>query len=236
MNDAGPLLLSVLIPVWNGERYLAETIESVLQQQWQPIEIVVVDDGSEDGSAEVAAGFGDAVRCVRRPHRGLSAARNTALAAARGGFIAHLDADDLLPPGSIAVRMAAFTADPALEIVVGHQREFFSPDLAEADRSRLALPASAKPGHVAGTSIVRAECFRRLGGFDEQLRAFADLDWFIRAQETGARLRLLPDVVMHRRVHGRNMTLTHKEAAGDRMKVLKASLDRRRRAAEGGAA
>ncbi len=237
MADADLLLLSVLIPVYNGERYLAETLDSVLRQQWQPMEIVVVDDGSEDRSAAVAEGFGPSVRCVRCPHRGLAASRNEAVAAARGGFIAHLDGDDLLPPRSIAVRMAAFEAEPALDVVAGHLLEFFSPDLDAGARSRLVLPEAAKRGHVAGASIIRAECFQRFGGFDEDYRNSADLDWFIRATGAGARVRVLPDVVMHRRIHGRNMSLTQKhEANRDRMRILKASLDRRRGAAGDGSA
>ncbi len=224
-------LLSVLIPVYNGERYLAECIESVLRQLWQPLEIVVVDDGSEDHSAAVAERFGPPVQCIRHPHRGLPAARNTALATASGGYVLHLDADDLLTSGSIAVSMEALTTNPRLDMVVGHASAFFSPDMDDAARSRMQLPAAARRGHISGTSIIRTEVFRRVGEFDESLRACSDLDWFMRATEAGSRVRFLSDVVIQRRIHGRNMSLTMKNvAASARMRVLKASLDRRRRA------
>ena len=232
MAESGRSLLSILIPVRNGDHYLAETIESVLRQDWQPIEIVVVDDGSEDRSAEVAEGFGPPVRCVRRPPQGLAAARNAALAEARGEFVAHLDADDLLPPGSIALRMASLAADSALEMVVGRLEAFFSPDLDEAARSRLCLPEESRRGHLSGASIVRARVFRRVGAFDESCRLLPDIDWFMRATESGVRTQFLPDIVVRRRIHGGNMSLTMKDESGELLRILKVSLDRRRATAK----
>ena len=98
--------LSVIIPVWNGERYLGEAIESVLAQEAAPpMELIVVDDGSEDGSTAVAERFGPTVRCARIAHSGLAAARNAGLVLARGEYLLHLDADDVLPPRSIATNV-----------------------------------------------------------------------------------------------------------------------------------
>ena len=234
MSEPARCEVSVLIPTYNVARYLSETIHSVLAERRDSLEIVVVDDGSEDGSADIAGGFGPPVRSLRRPHEGLAATRNAAVAAARGQFLLHLDGDDLLVPGSIALRLTAFAEDSALDIVVGRISCFFSPDLDAEGRSRLQLP-EPQQGHLPGASLIRAETFRRYGGFDAQFTAMSDLDWFVRAKDAGARLRSLPEVVAHRRIHGANMSLTMKQAAvQDRLKMLKNALDRRRSAAADG--
>ena len=227
-------LLSVLIPAFNAERYLAEAIESVLSQDWKPLEIVVVDDGSEDRSAIIAESFGPPVRCVRRPHGGLAAARNAAVAEARGQFIAFLDADDLFTPGSLAVRMAAFQNDPSTEAVLGRYLAFHSPELNDQQQARFVLTKEPQRGHVGGTTIFRAEVFNRVGQFNELLTSGPDLDWFIRAKDQEISMRYLSDIVSHRRIHGLNMSLTLKETlSSNRARILKAALDRRRAAAGG---
>lgn len=99
--------VSIIIPVYNGARWLAQTIQSALDQTWREREIVVVDDGSTDNSAEIARRFATAgVALVHQPNRGASAARNTGLRSASGEFIQFLDADDLLAPDKIALQMA----------------------------------------------------------------------------------------------------------------------------------
>ena len=90
-----PGLISCVIPVFNGERYLGEALESVLAQSYQPLEVIVVDDGSTDETAEVARRYGERVRYVWQPNAGETAARNLGLTAAHGEFIAFLDADDV---------------------------------------------------------------------------------------------------------------------------------------------
>ncbi len=234
MNKNSTGIISVLIPTYNAERYLSETIESVLSQKSWPLEIIVVDDGSTDQSAEVATSFGETVRCVRRPHMGLAATRNAAMAVACGEYFLHLDADDLLTTNSIELRMQAFASDPSLDGVVGRFTCFYSPELDDEQCARFKLPAGAQQGHLAGASIMRAAVFTRLGGLDESLDTSADLDWFIRAREAGIQLLSVPDIVYHRRIHGSNMSLTMKQVAvNNHLQVLKRSLDRRRQSGDG---
>src|SRR5215210_1959226 len=122
-------LVSVIIPVHNSERYLAEAIESVLAQTYACHEIIVVDDGSVDRSAQVTKRFGAAVRHVFQPQAGAGAARNRGVELAEGGFFAFLDADDLWTEDKTQLQLATFAADPELDVVFGQTEQFHSPDL-----------------------------------------------------------------------------------------------------------
>jgi glycosyltransferase involved in cell wall biosynthesis len=107
----------VIIPVFNAEKYLRQAILSALEQTLPPHEIIIVDDGSTDSSREIASSFGSAVICLSHEHRGLSAARNFALARSTGDWIAFLDADDYWSPDKLARQAALVEADPAIEVV-----------------------------------------------------------------------------------------------------------------------
>ncbi len=112
-------LVSVILPVFNGERFLAEAIESVLQQGYRPIEIILVDDGSTDSTPRIAGSFADHVRYYYQPNAGPAAARNLGIRMASGEFIAFIDADDLWPEDKLAMQMRCFEAFPTVEIVQG---------------------------------------------------------------------------------------------------------------------
>ncbi len=118
-------LVSILIPCHNAAPWLAQTLESALAQTWPEKEIIFVDDGSTDGSLELARGYESrGVRVLTQPNRGASAARNAGLREARGGFIQFLDADDLLAPDKIAVQMDRLLASPPRHIASGAWARF----------------------------------------------------------------------------------------------------------------
>src|SRR3712207_3478682 len=142
---AGSPEISVVIPVYNGERYLAAAIRSVLAQQHRGLELLVVDNGSTDRTAGVARAF-ESVRYLYLPDKGLSRALNHGLERCRGAFLAFLDADDLWAPDRLAVQLDAFARDPALETVFGHVEQFISPELEPAVKSRLSLRDTLLPG------------------------------------------------------------------------------------------
>lgn len=104
--------ISVVIPAYNADRTLAAAIESVLAQTLAPFEIIVVNDGSSDGTAEVLAGFGGQIHVIDQPNGGLGSARRAGVAAARGRFIALMDADDICRPERLAVQLSALRAVP----------------------------------------------------------------------------------------------------------------------------
>jgi glycosyltransferase involved in cell wall biosynthesis len=220
--------VSVVIPVFDAARYLAEAIESVRAQSRPAEEIVVVDDGSTDDSAAVAARFAPAVRVVARVHAGIGAARNAGVAAARGTHLAFLDADDLWVPEKLARQLEVLAAEPELDLVFAHAQNFLSPDLEPAAAARLHCPAEPMPGIVPGTMLVARATLARVGPFDTAVTVGEFVDWYARARESGCRERVLPETLLLRRVHGGNTGVRARDSRQDYVRVLKAALDRRR--------
>lgn len=220
--------VSVIIPVYNGERYLAEAIESVLQQTLPPAEVIVVDDGSADGSGAVAQSFA-AVRYLRQVNGGSNAARNRGILHSTGDFLAFLDADDLWMPDKLAVQMAVLTQEPALDFVYGYVEQFFSPDLSVTQRAGWVDTSHPIPGIHQGTLLARRSSFLKIGLFQEDQMYTQFTGWYALSQDRQMRERILSDVVMRRRVHDSNMSLRGGEQAKRAFAhALKATLDRRR--------
>lgn len=223
-------LISIIIPVYNGERYLAEAIESALGQSYEPLELIVADDGSTDGSARVVARYGQALRYLSQAHLGGGAARNLGITSARGELLAFLDADDLWMRDKLAQQHAAFASDATLDIVSGHVKHFHSPELPDEVKRKTLCPPAPRPGYLPGAMLIKRESFMRVGMFETNWRVGEAVSWYLRAMEAGLRLFMLPDTVLRRRIHETNLTLRQREALGDYVRILKASLDRRRTA------
>lgn len=225
-----PDLVSCIVPCYNGERFLGEALDSILAQTYRPIEVIVADDGSTDGSGAVVARYGPPVRRVRHPHRGLPATRNLGLSAARGEFIAFLDADDLWHPEKLERQVASLRARPELDFCVTQVRNFWVPELEdERQRYQGRRYAQALPGYVCVALLARRSLFEAVGGFDEALPLGDDNDWFLRAFDHGAKRELLPEVLVYRRLHQANMTRQMSDEAPEwLLRVVKRTLDRRR--------
>ncbi|MGH7834258.1 MAG: glycosyltransferase [Candidatus Binatia bacterium] len=222
-------LVSCVVPVYNGERYLREAIDSVLAQTHQPLEIIVIDDGSTDGTADVLAGYGDRLRHVRQANAGPAAARNHGIALARGTFIAFQDADDVWHPHKLQRQMERFTARPELELSIGHVQNFWIAELKEeADRFRDHRLAQPGPAYGPPSLLARRSLFERVGLFNPKMRLSSDTDWFLRAAELGIAMEVVPEVLFYRRWHKNNISRLSRELL---VEAVKASLDRRRLAA-----
>jgi glycosyltransferase involved in cell wall biosynthesis len=221
-------LISVVIPVYNGERYLAEAVESVLNQSGPPHEVIIVNDGSDDGSAQVARKFGSSVRYSCQQHAGIGAARNQGIRLAQGSFLAFQDADDVWVKDKSKLQMAAFDADPRLHIVAGQIRHFYSPELDQSIAKKTYCPPNLMPGYLIG-ALIRRDFFERVGPFETNWHVGEAMSWYMRAMEMGLRLLTLPNLVLWRRVHEGNHTIKYRRhLSGEYAQILKASLDRRR--------
>ncbi|MCX6033075.1 MAG: glycosyltransferase family A protein [Chloroflexi bacterium] len=232
MTDTERLLVSVIIPTFNRAGYLIEAIESVLAQSYRPIEIIVVDDGSTDGTAEeIVSHFGAAVRYAWQLNQGASVARNAGIALAQGDLLAFLDSDDLWEPEKLTLQVATLITNPDTEAVLGRVRQFYSPELSEEARSRLWCPDGLLPGYVPGALLIWRKAFLRVGLFEPQLRVGEFMSWMIRAREAELRTVMLEECVYRRRVHAANKGIARQDTIGPRAAILKAALDRRRQRA-----
>jgi glycosyltransferase involved in cell wall biosynthesis len=226
-------LVTCIVPCFNGARYLGAALDSILAQTHRRLEVIVVDDGSTDGSVDVVTGYGDRVRYHRRPNGGPGAACNTGLALASGEFVAFLEQDDIWLPEKTERQLADFERDPELQYSVAHVQNFWAPELIDDARRYEGLPVMQPvPGYVVQTLLARRSAFETVGAFDEALRYAAAGDWFLRAADDGVRGILVPEVLTQRRLHDANFSRLNRAASRDQfLHVVKATLDRRRRAA-----
>lgn len=228
MNPSTPQI-SVIIPVYNHAKYLPEAIESVLNQSLTPLEVIVVDDGSDDDSHLSAQSFGPSVRVLRQEHLGISAARNLGIRHAEGDFIALCDADDLFDPEKLAKQYGLFTDDPQLQLAFCRVQQFLSPDIPPEDSGKYRCPDEAIAGGIPGALMATRQAFEQVGEFDPAIQVGEFLDWYGRAKLIGLKEQCHPEVLYRRRIHGENHGIRTKDAKQQYLKVLKANLDRRRK-------
>jgi glycosyltransferase involved in cell wall biosynthesis len=219
-------LVSVVMPVYNAGRFLADAIRSVFAQSHVQIQIIVVDDGSTDDSADVVRHF--AVSYIRQQRSGIAAARNTGVLAARGSLLAFLDADDLWTHSKLARQVQLLAQRPDLQLVAGRVEQFYDERYAGP---RNPLPAPAAEAYTAGALLIRRRDFFRVGMFNTTLQVGEFIDWHSRAINSGLREFCLDEVLLRRRIHGENSTLKQRHSQRDYLSVVKSHLDRKRRAA-----
>lgn len=220
-------LVSVVIPVFNGERFLCEAVQSVLDQGYSPFEIIIVDDGSTDGTATVAQSFPETVRYLHQTNRGPAAARNRGIEQAHGDLIAFADADDLWPRAKLDLQLPYLTKDQSLEIVMGRIQQVLLSETANG-QTRAEEFGEATFSVNLGCAVIRKSVFDRIGLFDETMRYSEDVDWFMRAREAGAAIMTIDAVTLFYRQHDQNMTRGKSTSELNILKTLKRSLDRRR--------
>ena len=220
--------VSVVMPVKNGEPFLAQAIESVLAQTRPAHEIVVVDGASSDRSAEIARSF-PLVRCLAQAGTGFAGAWNEGVQAARGDLLAFIDSDDLWSAEKLEKEVALLERRPEVDYVISRVRFFlepghdcppgFKPELLEGD-------------HVANMPsalMLRRAAFEAVGPFRTDLRIASDIDWFARAKDVPLTLGTVADVLVHKRVHSSNLSYTAAETMnGELLDLLRHSVARRR--------
>jgi len=219
--------VSVIIPTYNRAGFLREALESAFAQTYQDFELIVVDDGSDDDTREVVAGFGDQLRYLRQEHRGVSAARNAGLAAATAPYLAFLDSDDLWAPEMLATGIDYMEAHPECSLVcsdfaVGEMEDGSAPPRWESFlgvRRARRLARAADFSELANenfvslcTALVRTSAAREVGGFDESLPCMVDWDFALRIAARRP-IGFINRILAYARRHGGNLT-------GDRMAVL----------------
>jgi len=189
--------VSVVIPVFNGAATISRAIASVLAQRFDgEVEVIVVNDGSADSTAEILSGFGERIRVIDQPNRGPAAARNAGAAAARGEYLAFLDADDAWLPNKLAATVPILDRNPAVVLVFSDAipvdaggapvgESYVTPDTARAPT--MADMLERWWPIIPSTAVMRAATFKACGGFVEEFRsaAYEDPYLFLVAREHG---------------------------------------------------
>jgi glycosyltransferase involved in cell wall biosynthesis len=193
-------LVTAFMPVYNGEKYLAAALDSLLAQDYEPFEAVICNDGSTDRTSEILNGY-PTIHVVEQENQGRAAACNTAIAASRGAYLTSFDADDLWPANRLTLQAEYLIAHPEIGCVLGRQEWMNPPPWLGRDPVFGDLD-----GVPIGSAMFRREVFDAVGGFDASFKHSEDMDILIRVREGGFGVHILPEIVLHRRFHGDQMT------------------------------
>jgi len=220
--------ISTIVTVFNYERFVGEAIESVLTQTRKVDEVIVVNDGSTDGTAAVLAAFEKHINIINQPNSGEPAALNAALSIATGDVLTFLDADDLWNVDKTKTQCEILTHHPSVEAVFGMVQQFVSEDsLQGSGTARPCRPP--QPGVSKITMMIRRASFERVGAFNEAVRHAEFVEWYTRAVTASLRTTMLDRVVAMRRIHDRNKGIVNRrEQSRDTLYSLKQMLSRRR--------
>ena len=203
--------LSVIIPAYNAEKYLAAAVDSVRAQELGgSVEIIVTDDGSTDRTAAIAQELG--CRMFSIPHSGAAAARNLGIEKASGDYLLFLDADDVLIRDALSVLFDAMLSDKTVDVVFGTAKDFVSPDLSDEEAAKLAPRKEPYTGMVNGAALLKKEAVKKVGPFDTGLQSGETVDWMMRLRSSDVRTMQTDTLVLLRRLHLSNSGRTAREA------------------------
>ncbi|HEU5297845.1 MAG TPA: glycosyltransferase [Burkholderiaceae bacterium] len=208
-------LVSVIVPAFNCAAFIRQSIDSVLRQDYAPLEVLVVDDGSTDDTVKILGEYGDRIKVLHQANGGPAAARNRAVRAARGEYLAFVDGDDLWLPGHTNALMSYAIAHPEVKVVFADWLVW--PADADGGYSPLQLPSVAAqpevdPGAGEGlygrllfdsvihiiASLIHRSAYEAVGGFDESLRTGSDYDFWLRVSRKFSAVKLRAPVAVYR--------------------------------------
>jgi glycosyltransferase involved in cell wall biosynthesis len=224
--SAAPTSISAIIPVHNGAAFISEALRGVKSQTLPADEIIVVDDGSSDGSADIVRREHPDVILIAQPRGGPAAARNAGARRARSDALAFLDHDDLWPPERNAALLEAWRAHPEADVVCGAFRLLLEPGASDDERLRRADGSHAP--FLVGALVIRRSCWLAQGGMQSERDYAEDLDLHLRLREAGARLLFIDAVTLIYRVHGDNQSRAAARNSQALLSALRAAVLRRR--------
>lgn len=200
--------ISVIIPAYNAEKYIAEAIDSVYAAFMDlPAEIIVVNDGSTDGISEAVSGRD--IILLKKERGGAASARNAGFRASSGELIAFLDADDVYVPGALDLMYSVLEGQKA-DAVFAMAQDFISPELSEEEKTGLPVRARPYAGGLPGCSLIRRQVFDEIGFFNETMKSGETVEWMMKLRDSGLKTVQLEQTVLKRRIHLTNTGRTQR--------------------------
>jgi len=219
-------LVSIIIPVYNGEKYLSEALESVFAQTYRPIEIIVINDGSTDNTAKIIASMRGDIRSIYQSNRGPAAARNIGIDISNGELTAFLDADDYWSTNKLSIQVDCLLQNPGIGYVLGMQRNFLE---LGTERPFWVRKEHLQKDHIGflPTLLIRKQIFQAVGLFNPDYRISSDVEWFSRVEDARIPRIVVPEVVLYRRIHNSNLGYQLQGGNSILLKVLRKSVMRK---------
>ncbi len=227
MNE--PPLVSVIIPLYNGSQFIEETLNSAFAQDYKPLEVIVVDDGSTDYGADIVKKHHSPVRYLFQENQGNAAARNHGIRKGQGEFIALLDQDDLWEKHKIKTHVDYMLKHPELDFTIAHFKYFLSPGVERPAWLRENLIKNQHADYSPGSLFARKGVFDTVGCFNRDFKTGSDSDWFFRAKDMNIPMAVINEVLLHRRVHQTNQSIHVKQAHTEMLKLIRESIHRKKR-------
>ncbi len=220
-------LVSVIIIVKNGELFLASAIDSVLKQDYRPLEIIVVDGHSTDKTQVISQSYPD-VSYIQQQKTGVSDAYNLGVDKAKGKLVAFLSHDDLWTPDKLTTQVDYLLENPEVQYTIAKFIYFLEPGTISPAGFRKELLKGEHVGRIMETLVARKSVFEKVGKFDTGLNTAEDVDWYSRANDLQIPMAIIPRVLLHKRIHGRNISLNVDENNQNLLNALRQSVHRKK--------
>lgn len=220
--------VSVVMTAYNSEAYIDEALQSILNQDCPGLEVIVIDDGSKDGTYERLCSYGNRIKSIKQEHSGIASGWNKGIREAGGDFLSFLDADDLWTENKVKKQLEVFSRRSSTDLCFGHAVQFRCGSVDDKEKPEGRVYTEKQPGISAGTLMIKRTAFLRVGYFREKWNKGIFMDWYMRAKEEGFTEYMHPDVFLKRRLHDTNHGVVQRNMYKDYVRMLKESLDRKR--------
>lgn len=224
MNNS---LVSVIIVVKNGEKFLQTAIESVLNQTYQNYEIIVIDGNSNDKTSIIAQSYTQ-IRYFLQNSQGIANAYNQGIDEAKAELITFLSCDDIWTHDKLKIQVDYMIDNPKIQYVIGKVKFFLEEGNLPPSGFKKELLEGSHVGKIMETLMVRKSVFEKVGKFNPEFSIAEDTDWFARCQDAKIPLIIIDKVVLHKRIHNNNISLNDRNFDQYLLKILRQSIHRKR--------
>lgn len=221
-------LVSIIMVVKNGERFIRQALESILAQSYRPFEIILVDGKSQDKTIEIATEFSQ-IRILQQPGIGVSDGYNTGIRTANADFVAFLSHDDLWTPSKLTLQMNYLIEHPEIMFTNCLTTFFLEPGAEIPEGFRRHLLVGEHPAMIMENLVARKTVFDQVGYFNNSLRTAEDVDWYSRATDLKIPSFMLHQALLLKRIHDRNISMDVDKNNKNLLHALRSSVERKKK-------